>query len=77
MEGKDAFVASAAARTRLGRLLLGGLYVREDEVRARKLLLQAASLGENNAARCWRFPARVRSCVCFLLVFCAAVSRSC
>jgi len=58
-EGKDVLVASATARTRMGRLLLGGLYMQEDVVRARKLLLQARLQGEQSATRCQLF-----TCVC-------------
>ena len=86
-EGKDALVASATARIRMGRLLLGGLYMQEDVVRARKLLQQAASLGEQSATRCQLFDCVcvrvcvreresvfVCACVCGVVVPCAVVS---
>jgi hypothetical protein len=50
-ERVDLFSASAPARTVLGRALLGGEFLAQDVVRGRRLLEEAVSAGEVNAAR--------------------------
>ena len=69
---QDPWAASAKARMRLGRLLLGSVYVEKDVVRGQELLRQAASLGEPHARRL----GRCRVCVCVFVRVCARV-RAC